>query len=818
MPVSATIVAAGNYFIQDNGIVGDNISVIADADGNTLFTFAHPADAVNITVGVPGVNITVNLTDSLGTADFNLGNLTNPAASPDSITVRNIVTTGDVALVSNGFIREGGADAGVDIRAASIVLSAVSGVGTGANAIETQAGQLEAETTTGGISLSNLGSVQIGGITDEVSGLDVVTSGNLNFTANGSIFLGDETGFESVGGGSASGNVFLTATGFNSDIIANVDNDAISAARGNITLTAGRDISFGIIGANFDNDVRANGNVTVNAGRDFNIDGFADLVSDDFGQGTGGDVIINAGRNIAMLDVAGTDATLFANGSAGGNVLLTAGAAGGSLILNAPTSNAVQSLSGNVVVNADRMQIAVDSGITANSGVVTLRPATAGWEISLGSATDAAFALELSDAEVDRIFTPNLTIGSTTAGSIGTAGAFGPANAANVQLISGTDVFLTSAMTVTGALTIRAQDNVHFVTGSATTAGSLAVFVDQSGSDDAEGGVSSSGGAVTSGETQVSGNANNDSLAGTSGSDVISGLGGNDVINGGAGADLIEGGAGNDVLHGGGNGDNDQVFGGSGNDRITSTGEGSYFGEAGNDTIFAGLSTGLVDEVLDGGDGIDTLDTTSFTGAYTINLATGITDFDYESFINFENIVTGGGSDTITGTGGTNVIQTGEGDDVAIGGGGNDTLLGGLGEDTLRGQAGNDTVDGGEGGDIIDGGAGKDFLTGGLGADTFFFRDGDTANLRAQADRIMDFAQGEDTIQLNQIDANVNAGGNQAFLWIGDGAFTGVARQLRYLQANGTTFVEGDTDGDGAADVIIALVGIIDLEASNFIL
>src|SRR5690606_23710904 len=105
------------------------------------------------------------------------------------------------------------------------------------------------------------------------------------------------------------------------------------------------------------------------------------------------------------------------------------------------------------------------------------------------------------------------------------------------------------------------------------------------------------------------------------------------------------------------------VHGNGGNDIIFSSGEGHYFGDNGNDTIFGGLSSGLVPEVLDGGGGIDTLDTTGFSGTYTINLRTGVTNFDYESFVNFENVRTGIGYDTVTGTSGGNIIETGVGND-----------------------------------------------------------------------------------------------------------------------------------------------------------
>lgn len=326
-PVTTTVLAfnPGNYFFVDDGTPGNNFSHIVFPDGSAIL-FEHPTSDLFFNVSVPSVNLAVDFTDPLGAANFTAGSLTNAAQRPDSIVMDRITTTGFVTLVSNGAISEGGADAGADIVSGLLIMSAGTGIGTPGNAIETQTGLLEAETNTGGINISNFGSVQIGTLGNEVDGLHVLTSGDITLTNFGSILLGAAP-LASVSGGSVSGNVTLIASGFDSDIVANADTDAITAEAGNINLTASRDVAFGIFGTNFDNDVRAGGGITINAGRDFLIDGFSDLISDDFNDSTGGNVVINAGRNIHLRNVAGTDATIAASGSAGADVILTAGGA-----------------------------------------------------------------------------------------------------------------------------------------------------------------------------------------------------------------------------------------------------------------------------------------------------------------------------------------------------------------------------------------------------------------------------------------------------------------------------------------------------------
>lgn len=92
------------------------------------------------------------------------------------------------------------------------------------------------------------------------------------------------------------------------------------------------------------------------------------------------------------------------------------------------------------------------------------------------------------------------------------------------------------------------------------------------------------------------------------------------------------------------------------------------FGQSGDDTIVMGRGPSAV---LDGGVGIDTLDTTVLNGNFKINLATGRSSFADKTFLNFEIIVTGDGNYTLNGTFGDNVITTGAGDDriLALSGG-----------------------------------------------------------------------------------------------------------------------------------------------------
>lgn len=246
------------------------------------------------------------------------------------------------------------------------------------------------------------------------------------------------------------------------------------------------------------------------------------------------------------------------------------------------------------------------------------------------------------------------------------------------------------------------------------------------------------------------------------------------TLNGGLGDDYLQGGDGVDILNGGDG--QDSLDGGVGADRLT--------GGLGNDTYYVDNTGEVLIELA--GEGIDLV-----YSSVTKTLAG-----------NLENM-TLTGSDAINGTGNTL-------DNQIIGNTGANTLTGGVGDDTLYGMDGADT---------LIGGAGRDYLAGQAGADIFSFAAGDLAGVTtATADRIYDFSHAQgDIIRLNGIDA-IDGGTNNAFTFIGTAAFSGVAGQLRYEVVGSDTTVYGDTNGDGIADLALALSGNLTLVAGDFIL
>lgn len=142
-------------------------------------------------------------------------------------------------------------------------------------------------------------------------------------------------------------------------------------------------------------------------------------------------------------------------------------------------------------------------------------------------------------------------------------------------------------------------------------------------------------------------------------------------------------------------------------------------------------------------------------------------------------------------------------------------LAGGAGIQSLFGNDAANALNGKGGNDILDGGGGKDRLTGGGGADHFVFARGDTAANAARADVIADFTEA-DRIILDAIDANANKAGDQDFTFIGGSAFHDKAGELRIAKSGSDTVIQGDTDGDGTADLMVRLSGKHNLTSADF--
>ncbi|WP_011580134.1 MULTISPECIES: peroxidase family protein [Chelativorans] len=261
-----------------------------------------------------------------------------------------------------------------------------------------------------------------------------------------------------------------------------------------------------------------------------------------------------------------------------------------------------------------------------------------------------------------------------------------------------------------------------------------------------------------------------DALTGTADGETIMGLGGRDVVFAGSGDDNVMGGSGADMLYG--DAGNDRILAGAGGDLVTGgAGNDTVFGQGGDDMIVAQADDG--DDVyygdgMSGGSGNDTLDMSAIGANITADLGTGFMGrgsvssaaSGSDTIWGVENIVTGSGNDTITGSNAANVMD------------------GGTGNDTFR------------------------FLSAAAA-------DGDT---------IIGFQPG-DKIDLSGMDANWCESGNQSFTLVSD-AFTGAKGELLVTHetqdGESYTVVQGNISGGSDADFKFSIKGSHDLTASDF--
>jgi Ca2+-binding RTX toxin-like protein len=292
---------------------------------------------------------------------------------------------------------------------------------------------------------------------------------------------------------------------------------------------------------------------------------------------------------------------------------------------------------------------------------------------------------------------------------------------------------------------------------------------------------------------------------------VMQGTDGNDRLTAGKqGQFELRGGAGDDLLYG--NGTAATMHGGTGDDSYIVYGAGDVLVEnagSGYDTVTSSINFRL-------GENFESL-----------RMAVG--GLIGEGNEQANRMFGSAGDDTLMGFGGDDVIQGDAGNDALYGNEGNDRLFGDAGDDRLYAGAGDDTLSGGAGSDqlfgesgknILEGGAGADRLYGGTGQDSFSYRNGDFAGgVQASIDDIFNFSAAQkDKIHLGMIDANSKTAADDAFKFIGNATFHKIAGELRVEVIGKDSYVLGDTNGDGVADLKIHVIGVTNLLVSDFML
>ncbi len=689
-------------------------------------------------------------------------------------------------------------------------------------------------TTDGSINLSNINGTNgyrfQGAVNADHAGIEVNSIADINGDGFDELLIGAY--LADPNGNSGAGETYIIFGGAAN--LAALDVAGGAALDGRILLTAVNGTTGFLIGGTAAGD---RSGYSVSSAGDVNGDGFADLIigsyfADPLGQANAGETCLVFGdaTNLANLDAAdgtsdGRIAPAELEGTMGyrfigidqpdwsGFAISSAGDVNGDgfddIIVGATYANPAGSRSGETYVvfgGAHLQTLDADDGVTDGQIDFVNLNGTTGFRLD-GAATldQSGFAVSSAgDANGDHL--TDLLIGapSPVAGGVSDTYLFLSrlpdaavtriGSAASQTIVGGNFADTLSGLAGNDSLFGNGGNDV-LMGGAGDDALNGDGGTDTADYSDATGGVTVNLG--TAGAQAIGGGRGSDTLGsiedvvGSGFGDTLTGDGNANRIDGGAGVDVISGLGGDDVLIGGTSGDT--VDGGADNDLVA--------GGAGNDTLI-------------GGSGIDTLDYSGFGGAVIVNMSNAAAQNTNaggtDTLSGFENIFGGNFNDEFVGTTGGNLMQGGSGSDQISGLGGADVIEGGIGNDTLQGGGGDD---------LITGGAGRDIMAGGTNNDTFAFLAVSDSAVGGQRDRINDFTQGGDLVGLSAIDA-VSGGGDNAFTFIGGSAFSSTAGELRFFQlaGPGQTVVEGDVDGNGAADFQIAFLGLHIFNAGDFVL
>ncbi|MFO0295361.1 MAG: hypothetical protein ACK51F_18640, partial [Rhodospirillales bacterium] len=254
----------------------------------------------------------------------------------------------------------------------------------------------------------------------------------------------------------------------------------------------------------------------------------------------------------------------------------------------------------------------------------------------------------------------------------------------------------------------------------------------------------------------IIGGSGNDLLTGDATSNTLSGGGGNDQLNGGAGFDAADYSYLSTGITATLNALGTATVSVSATDVDTLISIENIGGSTGNDLLVGDATANVLrgnqgNDVLSGGDGLDTADYNYLGTAVTVSLnaagtatVTATAGSDVDTLVSIENVRGGAGNDLLTGDGTNNALRGNGGNDLLDGAGGSDTAdyfylssgltatLNSAGTVTLVAAPGDtdtlvsiENIAGGAGNDVLVGDGQANFLTGNAGIDTLSGLDGD---------------------------------------------------------------------------------------------
>jgi hypothetical protein len=399
--------------VTDDGVadvVGATLNLTAAAGGigNTSVLDVTATTAINADSSADNSDIKI---DSIGDAPVDVINAGTGAvtlSSTGNMTDTNDIVTGEY----NGGL--------VNITAGKATLNAVTGIGTGTNAIEMRLsdftgvgtnGELEASGGTGGVYLTNKNPTVPQGL--DIVGSGVTATGGDIFVMSGSPLTIGGLGVSNTGGGDITLSALGTAT--TDDLTVNADIKA-TGGTGNVLLTAGDTISMT---GTTTVSAAGTGTVTLAAGEDYtdgtlnrdgNAGGNVDMVEGTTVSSDDGNILLDA-RNDVIVGYANADG----NGDGVRGDITVNAVAGSVLDENTGVANTLPDF------KASTLNITAGTDIGAAADPIELDAptfnGTAGGNTYIAGTGDTVLNMTSTNGSINFSTTGNITLGKAHAGN-----------------------------------------------------------------------------------------------------------------------------------------------------------------------------------------------------------------------------------------------------------------------------------------------------------------------------------------------------------------------------------------------------------------
>ncbi|MGB3403856.1 MAG: CHAT domain-containing protein [Microcoleaceae cyanobacterium] len=307
------ILEANNNIIINEAIITNSLDTLELRAGHSIKVNAD----IDTSASNGNINLRANYNDSIldnrdsGQADITqqqgttinagsgnilleIGSLT----SGGEINIDNIITSGNLTVNANGGnVTRVAPDSTIRVGNALFQTFGSGGIGTETEPLRVDANNIEAEAGSGGVYINFLNSINVGGVSDNFTGIVSRNGGNILLNIQGDFTLTER--LDTVTLGSSAGDITISSSGQIDTTQGEIKAIGNDGNGGNILMDAEVDILTGFINSSAENPGNPAGNITLNSNTG-NIDTTADDIHATATGGLGGNVSFTAAERIEV--------------------------------------------------------------------------------------------------------------------------------------------------------------------------------------------------------------------------------------------------------------------------------------------------------------------------------------------------------------------------------------------------------------------------------------------------------------------------------------------------------------------------------------